>query len=144
MEVWHTQLLKFISILAELEVRLLGVMIYRIPLFALALICSGCLPMHWHDTPHLSGLVIDAATTQPIAGARLQYYKYPQHEVYTGADGRFDFPSLSHWGFIVLLPFDRLPPYSVLTVQASGYVATNKPYFAWPDHTNEVFHLSHQ
>ena len=116
----------------------------RISFLAVMLSCSGCLPVRWHDTPHVTGSVFDAATAQPIAGARLHYIELPKHEVYTGADGQFDFPSISHWSFFVLLPIDRIPPHSVLSVEASGYSTTNAPFLGWYDHTNKVFHMIHQ
>lgn len=120
-------------------------MIFRTTILAAMLLCSGCIPTRWQDTPHLAGSVVDAATTQPIVGAKLQYAHFPQRKAFTGVDGRYDFPGVSHWGVVVIiLPFDRFPPFSVLTVEAPGYISTNAAFCAIPNRTNVVFYLSHQ
>lgn len=100
--------------------------------------------MHWQDTPHVVGMVADATTLQPIAGARLHYNAFPKHEAYTGADGQYDFPAISHWGVLVLLPVDRLPPHGVLTVEGAGYAPTNICLMGWFSDTNEVIYLRHK
>jgi hypothetical protein len=120
-------------------------MILRISFLAIALTCSGCIPLQETGTPRLTGSVLDASTKHPIAGASLHYAEFPKHEVYTRADGHFDFPSISFWRpNVILVDSDGPPHSSVLTIEASEYFPTNVQTIAWPDHTNEVFYLNHQ
>ena len=119
-------------------------MIIRTSLLAILLVCSGCIPVRWADTPHIAGVVLDGQNQQPIVGARLYYTNFPPHEVYTSTTGQFDFPRISHWGCIVLLPVDRIPPVANLSIEARGYASTNILLWAWPDRTNAVFYLSHE
>jgi hypothetical protein len=116
-------------------------MIFRTPIFAVVLLCAGCVPMSWQDTPHITGSVVGSETKQPIIGAELKYPDYPKLAAFTGPDGRFDFPASSHWGVLVLLPIDRHPPFHALTVSAAGYITTNLQVNGWRDYTNAEFYL---
>jgi hypothetical protein len=120
-------------------------MILRTSLLAVLLACSGCIPTLNQGTPHLAGSVADAATMRPIVGARLHYAKFPKHEVFTGVDGRYDFPGINYWDYMILWPIDsdRPPERPVLTIDAPQYISTNVEV-AWPDRTNSVFYLNHQ
>jgi hypothetical protein len=106
--------------------------------------CSGCIPFRWRDTPHVTGSVFDSTTSLPIVGARLDYADFPKYTVYTDSAGRFDFLAIHHWSFIVLLPIDRLPPHSVLCVEAAGYATTNATFFGWYNRTNKAFQMVRQ
>jgi hypothetical protein len=120
-------------------------MILRISFLAFALICSGCLPLQDAGTPHLAGSVLDASTKHPIAGARLHYAEFPKHEVYTGVDGHFDFPSISYWWWnVILVDSDGHTHSSVLTIQAQDYFVTNVQTISRPPRTNEFYYLNHQ
>jgi hypothetical protein len=120
-------------------------MIFRIALLAVLLMCSGCLPLQDDGTPHLAGSVLDAATKHPIVGAKLHYAEFPKHEVYTGVDGHFDFPSISYWWWnVIFVDSDGHTHCSVLTIQAQDYMPTNVQTVSWPPLTNELFYLNHQ
>src|SRR5262250_2613756 len=110
-------------------------------LCAAGLLCSGCLPTRFADTPHITGAVVDAGSRSPIVGARLHYAAFPQHEAYTGTRGEYDLPTVSHWGLLVLLPIDRAPRVAVLTVEATNYVSTNVEVCNRADYTNQTFYL---
>jgi hypothetical protein len=120
-------------------------MIFRIAFLSILLICSGCIPFPDNGTPHLSGSVVDSTTKHPIANARLHYAEFPKHDVYTGFDGRYDFPSIRYWKSDFLFVDSDGPPHrSILTVEAPMYFPINVELDAWPDRTNLSFYLNHQ
>jgi hypothetical protein len=121
-------------------------MILRFIILAVALTCSGCFPVRWQDTVHITGAVLDNATQQPIAGAKLQYAHFPRQVIYTDLEGQYDFPTISHRGVVLLLlPIDHFHMAQTLTIDATGYVPTNVLIFGSMDTTNHIdFHLNHE
>ena len=114
----------------------------RLIILAVALVCAGCLPTRRQDTLTISGAVVNAATQQPVVGARLHYVQFPEHVVYTGVEGCYAFPAISHFGFVMLLPMNRVHHVQTITVDAAGYVTTNVPVCGLVNTNNHlVFHL---
>src|SRR4051794_41045470 len=115
----------------------------RAILFAVLTGCSGCIPWHLQETPHVTGGVLDAQTQQPLVGARLYYERYPKHVVETSTDGQFDFPAISTWQLVPLGPYDRF--YSQhLIAEASGYESAQRDFGLWGEATNQIFLLRHK
>lgn len=95
---------------------------------ALALVVpalAGCAPTYLQDAPRVVGHVSTAASTAPIAGARLYYETRPEQVVLTNASGNFDFPAVSSWHTSSLWGPDRFN-LSALIVEAPGYVSTKR------------------
>ena len=91
----------------------------RYALALMAVVLCGCVPYPLQTTPQVTGRVADATTKQPVAGARIQYEKYPELDATTDADGRFDFASTSKWRMVPLGPLDRPDPN--VRIEAPGY-----------------------
>jgi hypothetical protein len=104
--------------------------------FLLFVAGSGC--VHVRDSPHITGVVYDMGTLQPIAGARLYYDRHPKRVIHTFSDGTFDFPPIFKWS--PALPIDR-PFHQYLIVEAQGYESSERRCDAWHDRTNELFLL---
>jgi len=104
------------------------------------LMCSGCIPYHLQETPTVTGSVMDAATRQPIAGAKLHYEKYPDRVVLTSNDGVFAFPAIRKWQLVPLGPYDRFDKLH-LRVDAVGYRTGEVELPPWGDSILHVFYL---
>ncbi|WP_309395910.1 carboxypeptidase-like regulatory domain-containing protein [Cerasicoccus maritimus] len=100
-------------------------------LFALtltALFLSGCIiPHRYTVAPPVSGIVIEEATGEPIAGAKVIVRSqaesgifHKQFQTTTNSDGRFEIPPQKvTWIYIV--PQEAYYPRAVLTVTAEGF-----------------------
>ncbi|MDP2325245.1 MAG: hypothetical protein Q8N51_14620 [Gammaproteobacteria bacterium] len=80
---------------------------------------SGCIPYPLQETGHIYGRVTDAATSEPVPTARLHYKEF-EPVVRAGNDGSYDFPTISKWQLVLLLPVDRFGE-STLLIEADGY-----------------------
>lgn len=121
------------------------------PRFAAALLavvlCSGCFPMNVTRSPGVTGVVVDAGTGSPVAGAEVLVSKAstagtgeatgggtaattpPLSEVLaaarrptvtTGADGRFTVPPERRW-IMTIGGTPPPPPSGTVVVRRSGY-----------------------
>lgn len=114
------------------------------------LLCSGCFPMNVTRSPGVSGVVVDAGTGAPVAGAEVLVSKAttatdggsdaaaastaapappPLSEVLaaarrptvtTGADGRFTVPPERRW-IMTIGAVPPPPPSGTVVVQRAGY-----------------------
>ena len=96
-----------------------------IPLQVLALtLCAGCIPYRFTDRPAASGIVVDAITRTPIAGAGVEVTAVragtQSGKGESGADGSFSIPAKKKWGFLPLIG-DIFPNAFILTLQSGGY-----------------------
>ena len=71
-------------------------------------------------------MVVDAATQQPIAGAKIVMRGHKYIFCTTAPDGHFDFPANYVWGPCFIIPGDFLP-IARLSFEAPGYqtISTN-------------------
>ena len=101
---------------------------------AVAVLASGCVPLRIQDTPGVRGVVADAATNQPVKGARVYFQGFSSRAVVTGADGAFTLPPISRWHGVPLVGvmdrFDRMR----MLVEASGYETAGLEY----GHSGEI------
>lgn len=115
------------------------------------LLCSGCFPMNVTRSPGVTGVVVDAGSGAPVAGAEVLVSKAtspidrgpdpggaptvpaapPLSEalaaarrptVTTGPDGRFTIPPEKRW-IMVILGSDPAPPAGTVVVRRNGYAA---------------------
>lgn len=114
-------------------------------LFALV-VCSGCLPMNVTRSPGVTGVVVDAASGAPVAGAEVLVSRATYVDqgaapdgattapvapplsdalanarrptVTTGADGRFTVPPEKKW---VMMIFESGTPSGTVVVRRPGY-----------------------
>jgi len=91
---------------------------------AATLFCSGCFPYHFTTRPGASGVVVDARTGVPVAGAPVSVALIRGNgqptSATTATDGSFRVLPRRQWG-LYLAPGDILPLYFALSVQREGY-----------------------
>lgn len=115
----------------------------------LAILLSGCVPMNVTRSPGVTGVVVDAGSGAPVAGAEVLVSKATapgdqgtapggatsaptvpplpdalaaarRPTATTGADGRFTIPPEKRW-IMVPLGSERPPPSGTVVVRRSGY-----------------------
>jgi hypothetical protein len=115
------------------------------------LVCSGCFPMNVTKSPGVTGVVVDAGTGSPVAGAEVLVSKATsataaeaggastaapsppplstvlaaarRPTVTTGADGRFTVPPERRW-IMTLGGALPPPPSGTVVVRRAGYATT--------------------
>src|SRR5665647_2237428 len=93
----------------------------------IGVLCQGCVAFPY-PTPEVRGLVIDATTKQPIAGARVEIRRHTHIFCETAADGSFDLHAAHTWEPCFLIPGDYLI-FARLSFKAPGYyTATNTAF----------------
>jgi|WetSurSiteA1Bulk_404760.scaffolds.fasta_scaffold104645_1 hypothetical protein len=85
---------------------------------------SSCMPYHYTVVPHTYGKVVDKASGEPVAGARVLFKEHPSEAVLTKPDGTFDIPQRQEWIAVPFGPFDAMPPRLNLLIEAEGYQTT--------------------
>ena len=91
-----------------------------IVIFGAAALLNGCVPWRVQETPHLSGVVVDANSKSPIVGAKLHFQEFPEHAVVTNQGGQYDLPLIKKWRLMPLAPVDRFG-HTTLVVEATGF-----------------------
>jgi hypothetical protein len=90
----------------------------------LVLLCGqGCLVYRYTTTPLVSGTVIDSASKQPIAGAKVGFRKHDKKTSMTASDGSFHSQPDHVWRPCLLMPEEFTPCGGVFFVEASDYKA---------------------
>lgn len=85
---------------------------------------SACVPYPLQETGHIHGRITDASTGDPVSTARLHYKEF-EPVVAAGTDGNYDFPAISKWQLVPLLPIDRFGE-STLLIEADGYASESR------------------
>ena len=93
-------------------------------LLASVVTCGGCIPWRFAETAQFSGKVLDQATKQPVAKAKIYPTEFPNHVISTSADGYFDCPALHKWRayFLIAVPdINREWHHYAFSIEAPGY-----------------------
>jgi hypothetical protein len=99
----------------------------RLPfLLAFAMIaCTACIPFRSYDTPGLSGNILEAASSAPIAGARVAVTSLQKPALIStatsDANGHFHVEETWHNVWLLPLPYDPIYPDAALATSAPGY-----------------------
>jgi hypothetical protein len=107
------------------------------------MLCSGCWPRSFTTSPGVSGIVLDAQTRSPVAGAKaaVSLSKYPPGsldeavtrtrtpQVTTDDAGQFSIPKEQRWG-IYIWPVDSYPEFGLLVVRRDGYETSCIPIWS--------------
>jgi hypothetical protein len=112
-------------------------------LFAAASL-SGCIPYVIHETPHVSGVVVDASTRRVISGAKAYFDEHDQKAVLTDGSGRFDISAVSTIKVMPLAPYDFFPEDLYLIIDAPGYRALRVKANTYQGPVGETFTLRHE
>src|SRR5262245_5439785 len=89
------------------------------------LVCGqGCFVYRYTVTPPVSGIVLDATTKRPVAGATVGFRKHERQLAMTASDGSFVSRPDHVWRPCFILPGELWPSGGHFFVEASGY----KPY----------------
>src|SRR5882762_5740781 len=94
---------------------------YRIANSFLLLIVGGCVEITVYDSPGVQGIVTDALSGKPIAGATLSVKSKSTVATQTLADGTFALAAATRKLKALPLPYDSVTPGGVLMVSATGY-----------------------
>lgn len=79
----------------------------------------GCFPVKFTKTPEFDGKIIDIETQEPIPNAKIYFKLYEDNRVSSDEHGYFKLLKNEEWGtFILLGPFDPVPPYGILVIEA--------------------------
>jgi hypothetical protein len=113
-------------------------------LLVLAASLSGCIPYPIQETPHVSGVVVDANTRRPITGAKASFDKYQQKPAFTDGGGRFDISAISTIKIMPLAPYDFSAQDLYLTIDAPGYRPLRVKANTWRGPVGETFTLKHE
>ena len=93
----------------------------QVPAVAICIAVGGCIPVRLPETPTVSGVVVDALTSQPVEGVRVFFMSSPSLVAVTSADGRFSLVSTSKWHVVPLVGvLDRFDSVR-LVADAPGY-----------------------
>lgn len=87
---------------------------------ALFLLCSGCVPMFIYKPAVVEGIVVNAETGMPIAGAEVTFTTHPGIIAETSDDGGFSIGDRD-FAILPLLPDVGMPFMVTLRVAAEGY-----------------------
>jgi len=87
---------------------------------AMSVALSGCVPWYATDTSRVSGIVIDAESKKPLAGAILRCEEHPDNGATADPHGRFVIPAEKKWA-LVMVAGDHLSPNCTLIAEAVGY-----------------------
>jgi hypothetical protein len=124
---------------------------YILILGAFCLLCSGCFPVRWQTSPGLCGVVVNAQTHAPVAGAQAViapiYHSDPSADeiitnkqaliVATDASGHFSSPPQIRWRlFVVGFMGHPVPPHAALIVRSDGYEPVVRSVWSWQTTTN--------
>jgi hypothetical protein len=101
-------------------------------LTGVCLLTSGCLVWRYAETPPVSGVVVDARSKLPVAGARAVIVERPEVMAPTDGAGRFALPGTYRWVFCPILPGDYWPG-GTLLVEAEGYGSSERAVCAFGD-----------
>ncbi|MGH7953775.1 MAG: hypothetical protein ACREFE_17900 [Limisphaerales bacterium] len=82
---------------------------------------QGCVVWRYTDTPPVSGVVVDASTRQPIAGAKVGFRKHKHVDSFTASDGSFHIRPTYIWRPCFILPGEFWRSSGLFFVQTSGY-----------------------
>ena len=116
----------------------------RVVLSFLTLSLAGCIPYPVQETPHVSGIVVDAATKRPVAGAHVMWDRYQETPVFTDGLGRFDIPVINQVEMIFLGPYDRFGEDRYLIIDAARYSTLRVKANTWRGPVGETFSLKHE
>jgi len=80
------------------------------------LVLPGCIPWHMRVTPSVSGVVIDAFSGNPVAGASVHIEEFPEKTTITKQDGQFFIAAIREWEVLSPSEFsgDRRPAYRLI------------------------------
>jgi hypothetical protein len=87
----------------------------------MAALLAGCMPVKGYDSPEAQGVVTDAQTHHPIAGAQVLVAESPQINTMTDAGGTFVLHPEVRTLWVPPLPRDLSAPEGTLMVEAPGY-----------------------
>lgn len=116
----------------------------RAILLILTLSLASCIPYPVQETPHVSGVVVDAATKRPISGARVMFDRHQQTPVLTDSRGRFDIPVITRVELMPLAPYNRFGEDRYLIIDAPGYAPLRAKANTWRGPVGETFSLKHK
>ncbi len=87
----------------------------KILTLACCLLLTSCIPMikAVYHAPKVTGVVVDLATMQPLAGVVVSHLEYPQLTVVTDKNGQFALPSQASTEFMLLMPGYAIKPYMI-------------------------------
>src|SRR5215469_6702531 len=107
----------------------------RLAAFLLLLtVCGqGCVVWPYMTTPLTSGIILDAATRQPIPGAKVGFREHTK-STRTKPDGTFVLRPGYTWGPAFIIPYEFNPCGGVFFVEAEGYLTFEQ------DVTRHVYH----
>lgn len=94
-----------------------------------AISLCACVPAHNQLHSRVTGRVLDAASHNPISGARLHCAEYPAQLVVSSDSGDFDLPPLKEW-HMAPVGGDFLSSNCTLVAEALNYrSSTNRVWF---------------
>jgi|SRR5437879_4225591 len=89
---------------------------------------AGCIPLRIQDTPRVQGVILDAATNQPVQGARVCFEGFAARAVESGVDGSFVLPAVMKWHGVPLVGVMDRFDLMRLTVESPGYESVSLEY----------------
>jgi hypothetical protein len=85
---------------------------------------GGCVEITTFTSPSASGVVTDASTQQPIAGALISVKGRPSASTSTGSDGTFSLAAAKGKARVLPIgPYDPISPSGTLVISAEGYIS---------------------
>jgi len=106
-------------------------------MLSILIVCEGCFPTRFHETPEIHGRVFDFVTGAPLRNVAVTAQLASPRRVnlvsHTGADGRFDLAETASTAWLPL-GFDLAYSDIAISFEAEGYVPQKiqiSPFQRW-------------